>query len=172
MSPLSRLAITVFCLLCFSVSWAVGADGFFDQTLGDFQGELDAAKKAGKDGVLLMVEAEGCPYCRRMRTTILNREDVQQYYRQHFLIFSVDILGAVPVTDFSGKETTEKRFAQSLRVVATPTFLFIAPDGSELARYTGATRDVEEFMHIGRFVADGHFKHQTIDAYLNSAAKP
>jgi thioredoxin-related protein len=172
MLPLRRIALAVLFLLYLPVAWAGGADAFFDQTLSDFRAELDSAKEAGKGGVLLMFEAEGCPYCRKMRTTILNREDVQNYYRRHFLVFSVDILGAIAVTDFAGKETTEKQFAHSLRVVATPTFLFVAPDGSELARYTGATHDAAEFLRIGEFVVDGHFKNQTIDAYLDAAAKP
>jgi thioredoxin-related protein len=172
MASLCRTVSVFLCLLYLPVAWAGGADAFFDQTLGDFQAELSVASNAGKDGVLLMFEAEGCPYCRKMRNTILNREDVQSYYRQHFLVFTVDILGAVPLTDFSGKETTEKLFAQSLRVVATPTFLVFAPNGAELARYTGATRDADEFLRIGRFVAEGHFKNQSIDAYLNTTAKP
>jgi thioredoxin-related protein len=172
MLPLYRIVIIAACLLYMATSWAASADSFFDQTLGDFREELESAKKAGKGGVLLMFEAEGCPYCRKMRSTVLNRADVQDYFKSHFANFTVDILGAVPVTDFAGKETTEARFAQSMRVLGTPTFLFISLDGAELARYTGATRDAEEFLHLGKYVVGGHFKHQTLDTFLNSAAKP
>ncbi len=172
MLPLYRIVIVFACLLNMAESSAASADAFFDQTLGDFREELDSAKKAGKGGVLLMFEAEGCPYCRKMRSTVLNRADVQTYFKAHFAIFSVDILGAVPVTDFAGKETTEARFAKSMRVLGTPTFLFASPDGVELARYTGATRDAAEFLRLGEFVVGGKFKHQTLDTFLNSAAKP
>jgi thioredoxin-related protein len=171
--PLIRILTCLFCLPFLPAAWAAGADGFFDQTLGDFQAELAAARDAGKQGVLLMFEAEGCPYCRKMRTTVLNRHDVQSYYRRQFMVFSVDILGAVPVSDFQGRESTEKRFAEALRVRVTPTFLFVAPDGSEMLRYSGATRDADEFLRIGKFVAEGLYRRQSLDAYLlNSRDKP
>ena len=117
-------------------------------------------KLSGKRGVLLMFEVEGCPYCRRMKEQVLNRADVQNYFRRHFAIFSVDIVGSVAVTDFAGSTVTEKEFARAQRVRGTPTFLFVGTDGREMARYVGATRDVKEFMELGRFVADGHWRKQ------------
>ena len=55
------------------------AQNFFDQNLGDFKAELGSAKKAGKIGVLLMFEQEGCPFCHRMRETVLDQLEVQNY---------------------------------------------------------------------------------------------
>jgi thioredoxin-related protein len=64
----------------------------------------------------------------------------------------------VTVHDFNGGEVTEKAFARALKIRATPTFLFVGLDGVEIARYTGATRDADEFMALGRYVTEGHWR--------------
>jgi len=131
---------------------------FFDQKLGDFKAELATARKEGKQGILLMFEMEECPFCHRMKTTILNQSEVQDYYRQHFLIFSVDIKGDTALVDFKGKDTTEKQFAIENRVRATPVFAFFDLEGNQTTRFTGAAKDVGEFLQLGRYAAEGAYK--------------
>jgi len=143
----------------------------FDQNLGDFKAELDVAKAEGKQGILLMFEMEDCPFCHRMKQSILNQSEVQDYYRQHFLIFSVDSEGANALVDFSGKTTTEKQFALDYRVRATPVFLFFDLSGKMLTRFTGAAKDSKEFMALGRYVVDGAYKTMPFARYKQQAAK-
>jgi len=152
-------------LVMSSLAHAAPADAFFDISLGDYAAELKTAQQQGKQGVLLVFEAEGCPYCKRMRAQVLSQPEVQQYFRRHFNIFTVDILGSVAVADFTGKEQTEKAFARALKVRGTPSFIFIAASGREMARYVGATRDADEFMALGRFVAEGHWQKTTFEQY-------
>jgi thioredoxin-related protein len=54
---------------------------FFQPKLGDFKSELQTARKENKTGVLIMFVQEGCPFCERMKTTVLNQSSVQDYYR-------------------------------------------------------------------------------------------
>jgi thioredoxin-related protein len=168
-----RLFLAVFALLLLAAipARAAEAAAFFDQSLGDFKVELDDAIKAGKKGVLIMFEAEDCPYCRKMKTQVLNRDDIQGYYRKHFAIFAVDVLGSVTLTDFAGKSHTEKEFANSQRVRGTPTFIFIGPNGKEMARYIGATRDAKEFMELGRYVVEGHWKTMGFGLYYPASGR-
>lgn len=142
------------------------AQRFFDTTLGDFRAELTAAREQKKAGVLLVFEMEGCPYCRRMRETVFNRQDVQDYIRRHFLVFSVDILGDVTVHDFRGSEMREKDFARETKVRSTPTFVFVGPSGEIMTRYVGATRTPAEFLALGRFVVDGAYRSESFEQYL------
>ena len=135
---------------------------FFDQKMGDFQAELATAKKAGKQGVLLMFELDDCPFCHRMKHTILNQSEVQDYYRKHFLIFSVDIKSDNPMVDFKGRETTEKNFSAEQRARATPAFAFYDLDGKLATRFTGPTKDVNEFLLLGRYVAEGAYKDKSL----------
>ncbi len=131
---------------------------FFDANTGDLKAELGDAKTAGKKALLLMYEQEGCPGCLFMKQHILNRVDVQDLYHRHFVSFTVDINGAVPLKDFGGREITEKALAIRAKTRATPTFIFHDMAGTEIVRITGAVRDAEEFKLLGEFVASGAYK--------------
>lgn len=144
---------------------------FFDQKLGDFKSELVTAKKEGKQGVMLMFELEDCPFCHRMKTTILNQSEVQDYYRKYFLIFSIDAKGDNPMVDFKGKETTEKQFAVENRIRATPVFVFFDLDGKQMVRFTGAAKDSNEFMQLGRYVTEGHYKSMPFAKYKQQSGQ-
>jgi len=138
---------------------------FFNQTFGDLKSELATAKAEGKTGVLLMYEQAECPFCAFMKRNVLNQSAVQDYYRKHFLIFSMDIRGSNPITDFSGKETTERMFSRRNRARATPTFVFYDLRGHEMARFTGVTKNAHEFLLLGRYVVDGGYKKEPFTRY-------
>ncbi len=138
---------------------------FFNQKFGDFKAELDNARREGKIGILLMYEQAECPFCRRMETTVLNQSEVQDYYRKHFLIFSVDIRGDTPMTDFKGKETTEKVFSAENRARATPVFAFYDLRGDQVARFTGVAKDAGEFLLLGKYVVDGEYRQMPFARY-------
>jgi thioredoxin-related protein len=139
---------------------------FFNETFGDYAEELENAKEQGKRGVLLMFQQQDCPFCYRMRTTVLNQKRVQDYYRGNFLIFHVDIEGDIEITDFSGEQLPEKDFAfKKNRVRATPVFAFYDLEGNRVARYTGATTDVDEFMLLGKYVVDEIYKTTSFSRY-------
>ena len=144
---------------------------FFDQKLGDFKSELATAKKEGKKGILFMFELDDCPFCHRMKQTVLNQSEVQDYYHQHFLIFSIDAKGDVPMVDFKGKETTEKNFAIENRVRATPVFIYFDLEGNQMTRFTGAAKDANEFLKLGRFVVDDAYKTMPFAKYKQQSEK-
>ena len=144
---------------------------FFDMKLGDFNNELATAKKEGKTGIMIMFEQEDCPFCFRMRNTILNQSEVQDYYHQHFLIFTVDIRGSIPMEDFNGKETTEKAFSLEHRVYGTPVFDFFDLDGKLITRFPGTAKDVNEFLLLGRCVVESACKTTSFFAYKRKLAK-
>lgn len=150
---------------------AADAAQFFDQSLGDFKAELADGLKEGKKGMLVMFEAEDCPFCRMMKAQVLNRDEVQAYFHKHFAIVVVDVLGSVTITDFSGKGQTEKEFARSIKLRGTPTFIFYGPGGKEMTRYVGATRDAKEFMELGRYVAEGHWQKQGFGQFYPSSRR-
>ena len=159
---LTRTLLILWLTLAFAPAQAETRDPhqhFFQETFGDFQEELSVAREEGKQGVLIMFEMDECPFCHRMKQTVLNQPAVQDYYRAHFRIFTVDIEGDIEITDFQGNATTQKDFAfKQNQVRATPVFAFFDLDGRRVQRYTGATSGIEEFMWLGEFVADGHYK--------------
>lgn len=143
---------------------------FFDANTGDLKGELADARAAGKKGILFMYEQEGCPACLYMKQHVLNRVDVQTLYHRHFVMFTLDLFGAVPLKDFQGRDITEKAYAAAAKVRATPTFAFHDLDGKEVVRITGAVRDVNEFKKLAEFVASGAYRNRQFDEYKQAGA--
>ena len=139
---------------------------FFNQSFNNLPDEVAAAKAGGQQGILIMFEAEDCPWCAKMKATVLNQVAVQDYYRKHFRILMMDVNGDVPMTDFSGQDMPQKDFAfKHNRVRATPVFAFFDLNGKLITRYTGATRDAREFMWLGEFVTSGAWQKTNFTAY-------
>lgn len=147
---------------------AVGKDPyehFFNDTFGDFAEELAQARAEGKKGILVFFEMDECPFCHYMKKNVLNQPEVQQYFRENFLLFAVDVEGDVEMTDFEGRSTTQKTFAEANRVRATPVIAFFDLDGKPVHRHTGRTAGIEEFLLLGKYVADGVYKDMPFARY-------
>ncbi len=139
---------------------------FFHQSFGDLREELQTAKKEGKKGIFIMFDNAECPWCFKMKTTVLNQVVVQDYFRKHFIIIRVDTEGSEMITDFTGKEQRHKDYAlKHNRVRATPVFLFFDVNGKQLVKYTGATRNISEFLWLGEFVVGDHYKTKRFAIY-------
>lgn len=163
-----RQLLIAFLLLFSAPTWAETRDPvnhFFQSKFGDLRADLQEAKKQGKQGIFLFFEMEDCPFCERMKTTVLNQADVQDAFRAKFLLYSIDVNGDTEMTDFQGKDTSEKAFAFAHRVRATPTLLFFDLDGKLVARHTGPTKDKAEFLLLGRYVAEGAYATQPFTKY-------
>lgn len=146
---------------------------FFNETWGDFKEELVNAKQQGKQGILIFFEMDECPFCHYMKKNVLNQSEVQEYYRKHFLNFAVDIEGDVEMVNLQGKPTRQKDFAfKEFRVRATPVIMFIGLDGKPVHRHTGKTSGVDEFMLMGEYVVDGHYKKTSFTRYKRQHKKP
>jgi thioredoxin-related protein len=145
---------------------------FFDETFGDFSEELKHAQEEGKAGVFIFFEMDECPFCHRMKTTVLNQQRVIDYFKQNFLAFPVDIEGDVEITDFHGVAMPMKDFAfKQFRVRATPVLAFFDTKGNLVARYTGATADADEFLLLGEYVVTGAYRNSNFTSYKREKRK-
>jgi len=145
---------------------------FFLQSLGDYAEELAIAKEDGKKAVMLFFELDECPFCHYMKNTVLNQPEVQAYYRKHFVMFPIDIEGDVEMTSFDGKQMRMKDFAFKLnRVRATPVIAFYDLEGKRIVRFIGKTSGVDEFMQLGKFVAEGKYKTMRFTKYKRELRK-
>lgn len=144
----------------------VSAEAFFDVSFGDLQDELATVVDEDKKGLLIMFEMEACPWCDRMKQQVLNRSRVHEYFKAHFRIITVDVEGDVPVVDFTGNEQPSKVFSlKQMRVRATPVFVFFDPAGKIMARYTGAVKNVHDFLLLGEYVVDDHYLHSGFNKF-------
>ncbi len=144
---------------------------FFDETFGDMPDELAAMSGENKKALLIMFETDDCPWCMRMKQTVLNRQRVQDYYKAHFRIISVNAEGGAPIVDFDGQEISETQFALNLlRVRATPVFAFFDANGELLTKYTGTTKNADDFLLLGEYVVGDHYKQGKFSKYRREHA--
>ncbi len=78
---------------------------FFEQNLGDLTEELETAIDEGKKGLFIFFEMDECPFCHRMKKTILNQAEVQDLFKKNFHSISIDIEGDLEIVDLEGNET-------------------------------------------------------------------
>lgn len=146
---------------------------FFEKTLGDLSEDLAEAKVQGKAGVLLFFEQKDCPFCYRMKTTVLNQPEVQEYFRKYFLNLPIDIEGSDTITDFDGVDTTPQAFFAKIarNRGATPVFAIFDLNGKMVVRYTGATSGVEEFMWLGEYAVKEKYKQMPFARFKRDKKK-
>lgn len=138
---------------------ALTADDFFHETLGDLSDELATAKDEGKQGLFVFFEMDDCPFCYRMKQTILNQPEVIDWYGRHFINIRVDTEGDTELVNFDGQTMKSKDFALKLhRVRATPVLAFFDLQGNRVARVTGAVDTVQEFLWLGEYVTGRHYE--------------
>ena len=109
---------------------------WFDNSFLDIREDVSDAAAAGKR-VLLYFYQDGCPYCKKLLDTNLALKDTETRMRKNFAVIAINMWGDREVTGFSGELTTEKAFATSLRVMFTPTLLFLDEAGNVVLRVNG-----------------------------------
>ena len=157
-----QIGLTITLLCCIALAQASTPRDpyqyFFEQSLGDLTEELEIAKEEGKKGLFIFFEMDECPFCHRMKKTVLNQPEIQDYFRENFHSISIDIEGDIEIVDFDGNDTSQKKFSSKNRVRATPVMAFYDLEGQQVVRYTGAASGTEEFMWLAEFYLQGVYK--------------
>jgi thioredoxin-related protein len=109
---------------------------WFANSFLDIREDLGEAASAGKR-VLLYFYQDGCPYCKKLLDTNFALQETETKTRKHYDVVAINMWGDREVTGFDGEETSEKEFAKSLRVMFTPTLLFLNEQGKVTLRVNG-----------------------------------
>jgi thioredoxin-related protein len=116
--------------------------GFHEQPAWFKQSFLDIREDAAEASenhkrVLLYFYQDGCPYCKKLLETNFGLRDIVERTRRYFDVIAINMWGDREVTDFTGNSTTEKQFAADLKVMFTPTLVFLNEQGDVLMRLNG-----------------------------------
>lgn len=98
--------------------------------------DVSEAAAAGKR-VILYFYQDGCPYCKKLLDTNFSLADTVTRTREKFEVIAINMWGDREVSGFNGEATTEKEFARSLKVMFTPTMLFLNEDSNVVLRLNG-----------------------------------
>lgn len=139
---------------------------WFKNSFLDIREDIADAKAAGKR-VMLYFYQDGCPYCAKLLKDNFGNRDIATRTQQGFDVIAINMWGDREVTDLQGKASTEKRFAQDLRVQFTPTLLLLNEQGKPVLRINGYFPP-HKFLVALDFVAGHHEQQQDFNSYYAS----
>ncbi len=147
-----RLSVLLLLLIGFTPLWAeqpeeaLGGDlvnpGFhekpawFKHSFLDLQEDVREAAAEGKR-VMLFFHQDGCPYCAKLLNENFSIKEIVDKTVAGFQVIAINMWGDNEVTDLVGEVTTEKRLAEKLKVMYTPTLLFLDEHGRTVLRLNG-----------------------------------
>ncbi|MEJ2396898.1 MAG: thioredoxin fold domain-containing protein [Gammaproteobacteria bacterium] len=140
---------------------------WFKLSFLDFREDLHDANR-NKRGLIIYFGRHDCPYCKAQLEKNWGQPDIVTYTRAHFDVVAIDVLGDRRVTDFAGREMSEKEFAIAHRANFTPTLFFYDNQG-KLALKLAGYRPPYQFRAALEYAADHHQQEGSFRSYLARA---
>ncbi len=109
---------------------------WFKESFLDLREDVQEATQS-KKRVLLYFYQDGCPYCAKLLQDNLGQKKFADKTRKHFDVIAINMWGDKEVTDLKGRLTTEKKFSEQMRVMYTPTLVFLTEKGQVALRVNG-----------------------------------
>lgn len=126
---------------------------FKNVTFLDLKEDLQEALEAGKKGLVLIFEQQGCGACVRLHEVNFQDPETVDYVSQHFDVIVINMYGANEVTDFDGEVLPEVRYNEKMRINFSPTTVFFGADGKETFRIPGYLAP-RFYLNAYRYVVD------------------
>lgn len=143
---------------------------WFKNSFLDLREDIEEAAEANKR-VLLFFYQDGCPYCKKMIEVNLAQKAIADKMRANIDAITINMWGDREVTDMDGETLKEKDFAVKLKVMYTPTMLFLDENGKVILRVNGYYKP-NKFMTALNYVTGKHEKASTFRAYYKKSKPP
>ena len=109
---------------------------WFKESFLDLREDIQEANE-NKKRVLLYFYQDGCPYCAKLLQDNLGQKKIADKTKKYFDVIAINMWGDKEVTDLKGKLTTEKKFTERMKVMYTPTLVFLNEKGGVALRVNG-----------------------------------
>ncbi len=143
---------------------------WFKQSFLDIREDIGEATAQGKR-VLLYFYQDGCPYCKKLLETNFALRDISDRTRAAMDVIAINMWGDREVTDLAGRQVSEKQFAADLKVMFTPTLLFLDEQGKVVVRLNGYYPP-HKFAAVLDYVAEHREKETSFRDYWAERAPP
>jgi thioredoxin-related protein len=149
---------------------------WFLESFLEIADDLEGAAKEGKR-FAIMWELKGCPYCKETHFVNFARGDISDYIKANFEVLQLNIIGSRKVTDFDGKEMSEKALALKYGVRFTPTFQFFPERAGSLKALEPAKREVtrlpgymrpDDFLAMFRYVREKAYESKSFRDFVKA----
>lgn len=110
--------------------------------------------------VFLYFGRHGCPSCEKTNRESFTDPRVVERYNANYVLAYVDAESGERLRLTGGERITEMELGVRLRVIGTPSFYFLEPNGEPISRSPGY-QSADELLLLDRYVVGDHFRHQT-----------
>lgn len=109
---------------------------WFKNSFLELEDDVAEARAAGKR-VLLYFYQDGCPYCKKLLDDNFGTAAGAAKTQRLYDVIAINMWGDREITAVDGSVMTEKEFAEQLKVMYTPTMVFLDDKGMPLLRLNG-----------------------------------
>ncbi len=109
---------------------------WFKQSFLDLREDIEEAASEDK-GLILYFHQEGCPYCKKLLNDNFKRPELVKKLRSAYDFIAINMWGDREVTALDGTALTEKSLAVKMKVMFTPTLVFLDKNGKVSFRLNG-----------------------------------
>ncbi len=109
---------------------------WFKGSFLELQDDLNDANDKNRQ-IILYFHQDGCPYCKKLLDDNFSRPAIVETMSQNFDLIEINMWGDKAVTLFDGEEVSEKEFARRMKVMFTPTLIFLDHKGQSQFRMNG-----------------------------------
>jgi prepilin-type processing-associated H-X9-DG protein len=137
---------------------------WFKMSFLDLNDDLKEAN-AYRRQIMLFLHLEECPYCARMLDENFREGETRDFIERHFDVIGIDVRGSRNVAWFDGHEYPESALAKMLKVYATPTVIFIDPEGKTALRLDGF-RKRQAFRQALNYVQQQAYRQESLASFV------
>ena len=143
---------------------------WFKNSFLDFRDDVKDAAANNKRLVLFFYQ-DGCPYCKKLLEINLAQKNIADTLRSNFDVITVNLWGDRDVTDTDGTHLIEKKFAEKMKVMYTPTILFFDEQANVVLRVNGYY-EPHKFLAALNYVAGKNEKNSSFRDYFAKLNPP
>ncbi|MDR9437271.1 MAG: thioredoxin fold domain-containing protein, partial [Thiohalophilus sp.] len=125
---------------------------WFKNSFLDIREDIEEAAQEDKR-LMLYFYQDGCPYCAKLLQDNFGQKEIAEMTRENFDVIAINMWGDREVTDLNGNMLTEKKFAENLKVMFTPTLLMMDENGKVALRVNGYYAP-DKFMAALEYVSE------------------
>ena len=129
-----------------------------------FDAGLRLAKEQNRP-IFLYFGRFGCGWCDKTNKEAFSDTALRKLYTKNYVLVYVDSESGKRLRLPSGERITEADLGVRYKAFATPLFLFMLPDGTEIARIPGV-KTTQDFLDYDRYMSGAYYKSQTLMQFL------
>jgi len=133
----------------------------------DWPAFTDALVTAEESGKMILVDvwSRTCGWCRKQQAEVYTQPDLQDFIMETFELGRLDIDAQSDTLTYRGYTLSSQMLAAGFGATATPTTVFLEPDGTYITRLPGF-HQYQDYMNVLRYIGTEAFRDVSFEDFL------